>query len=308
MIKGTMIDLLYGLDAFRRQLGYAQQLGMNMIRFPLLEMSLNPHLPIATYKQHMNQFLDTLEVLLPEIAAHGLQVIIDMHHPVGGMLNGRWRLFRSGDEVYQTAFINYWIEIGRRFDSNPTVAAYELLNEPGDRRSGKWNKLHARTRTAMLAAGIHKACIVGHDHDDPYNMRYLKPNPIWVIYSFHLYHPKSITHQGASYSYGRRYGESARYIESKISYALRFRDRYQVPLFCSEFGCSHSSGYPSRMNQVLWLQDVFQIFKKHAIGWIYNYTGDIPGDIWSPLLPWNRTSPQVPDINNPAAQLLKNYV
>lgn len=308
MIKGTMIDLLSGLEPFRRHLEYAQQLNMNTIRFPLLEMSANPNLSMADYRQHMNQFLDTLEVLLPEIAAKNLQVIIDMHHPVGGMLNRKWRIFRSSDSAYRNFFTQYWVEIGKRFDNQPTVSAYELLNEPGDRKSRRWNKLAASTHLAMRNAGITKTNIIMHNHDDPYNMKYLKPVSSWAIYAFHLYHPKSITLQGAGYKLGRKYGENASYIERKISRALRFRDKYHVPLFCSEFGCARASGSPNKENQYWWLLDVFEVFKRQAIGWVYNYTNDFPWDMWSPLFPSNSAMPQVVDLNNSRALLLKNYV
>lgn len=300
-----MIDLLGGLEAFRRYLDYAQQLNLNMVRFPLLEMSTNPNLSMAQYRTHMNQFLDTLEVLLPEIDAKGLKVIIDMHHPVGGILNGRWRIFRSSDGTYREFFKTYWVEIGKRFDSNPTVAAYELLNEPGDRKSKIWNKLAKETQARMRSEGILKTTIVMHNHDDPYNMRYLKPVSEWSIYAFHLYHPKDITLQGAGYNVGKTYSKTQSYIESKISRALRFRDKYNFPLICTEFGCARKSGWSGKNNQLFWLDDTLQVFKKHGIGWVYNYATDVAWDMWSPIMPWDPNEPQIPNINSPAATLLK---
>jgi endoglucanase len=63
-------------------------------------------------------------------------VIIDMHGAPGGQTganiddspNDKPELFI--DPRYQDQLVNLWVKIAQRYKDEPTVAAYDLLNEP----------------------------------------------------------------------------------------------------------------------------------------------------------------------------------
>jgi len=78
---------------------------------------------------------DTLDWLVSACAARGIYVIIDMHGVVGGQSTSD-DTGRSGQNQYwtnnnfqgDTAYM--WWQIANHFKGNPTVAGYDLINEP----------------------------------------------------------------------------------------------------------------------------------------------------------------------------------
>jgi hypothetical protein len=278
--QGAMLSTLYGTEFIRGELHLASDLGFKYVRYPLYEDPFNP-LPTESYKQHIRQFLDGLEVLLPEITNRGFSVILDLHHPIGGLRSRRWQLFRNN--AHKATFKEFWLEIAFRFENEPAVIAYELLNEPGDYKARQWNRLAKETVLLLRANGIRKPIIIGHPFDDPYQVRYLKPiNAPDVWYAFHFYKPKDITFQGIDRRPGRQYRGSAKEIERMLSEVLRFKRRHNAVVFCTEFGCSTWSGIPRyNDNQSRWLTDVLQVFHKHGIAWIYVSISNLPWDVWT---------------------------
>lgn len=107
-----------------------QGLGMNMVRVPIYWMELMKN--DGTIKS--NGF-DQIDWVINECANRNMYVIIDLHGAPGG-ING---FITSGkaffneyweSTMYQNLTIDIWKAIAERYKNNPTVAAYDLLNEP----------------------------------------------------------------------------------------------------------------------------------------------------------------------------------
>lgn len=73
--------------------------------------------------------LNELDQVLVSAQANGLKVVIDMHTPPGGRAsdNSMYMFYQS---VYRDRFISAWQEMATRYNSNPAVWAYDLINEP----------------------------------------------------------------------------------------------------------------------------------------------------------------------------------
>jgi endoglucanase len=78
---------------------------------------------------------DMLDWLVSAAAARGIYVIIDMHGVVGGQStsddtgrSGQNQYWTNGNFQGDTAYI--WWQIANHFKGNPTVAGYDLINEP----------------------------------------------------------------------------------------------------------------------------------------------------------------------------------
>jgi len=126
-----------------------------------------------------------------------------------------------------------------------------------------------------------------------------------IIYSFHFYEPIVVTHQMAYWTpfvvfdIYRKYvkypgrpqdiagakeklqqkdkkfagfldGQDKEWnineLEKLIKPVFDFRDKYNVPVFCGEFGCIVTADPQTRKN---WTNDLMFIFKKHQISWTY---------------------------------------
>jgi aryl-phospho-beta-D-glucosidase BglC (GH1 family) len=108
--------------------------GFNVVRAPIWWgqfYTLNDQSP-AGWRADAFEILDWL---VSACAARGIYVIIDMHGVVGGQSTSD-DTGRSGQNQYwtnsnfqgQTAYI--WWQIANHYKGNPTVAGYDLINEP----------------------------------------------------------------------------------------------------------------------------------------------------------------------------------
>lgn len=111
-----------------------QQLGMNVIRLPFWYKNFLDD----NGKMKTNAF-DRIDWFIEQAGKRGIYVILDMHG-VPGSQNGQ---DHSGDTTQGVSFfqgsnasenqqtaINLWVEIAKHYQDNPTVAGYDLLNEP----------------------------------------------------------------------------------------------------------------------------------------------------------------------------------
>ncbi|MBT30813.1 MAG: glycoside hydrolase [Thalassobius sp.] len=141
-VRNSLI-LRFGEDGMDSLLNYYQEtwitesdldsiksMGMNMVRVPFywMEIMYND----GTIKPHG---FDQLDWVVAECAERDMYVILDLHGAPGG-LNG---FITSGqayanelwtDTTYQQMTIDIWKALATHFKDNPTVAAYDPMNEP----------------------------------------------------------------------------------------------------------------------------------------------------------------------------------
>lgn len=173
------------------------QLGFNSVR-PALNAKLflsegeNP-----VYLQEGFQLIDSL---VSWCRKYKLYVIIDMHGAPGGQTGAniddspadRPELFI--DQKYQDRLVNLWVKIVQRYKEEPTVAAYDLLNEPLPVGTGSAEKykqqlvpLYKRITSEIRKVDQkHMITLEGFDWANNWSL-FDKPFDNNVFYQFHYY-------------------------------------------------------------------------------------------------------------------------
>jgi endoglucanase len=108
--------------------------GFNVVRVPVWWGQFYPLGDISDAGWRADAF-ERLDWLVAKCAARGLYVIIDMHGVVGGQSlsddtgqAGRNTYWTDGNAQGNTATM--WRQIANHFKGNPTIAGYDLINEP----------------------------------------------------------------------------------------------------------------------------------------------------------------------------------
>lgn len=210
------------------------------------------------------------------------------------------------DEELQARFLKLWKEIAGYFKNCADTVAFEPLNEVVLREvSDAWNDLVRRYIQTIREISPDSYIVIGgvqYNHvgnvkllDPPYDDK--------IVYNFHCYEPFIFTHQGAywvdympsdfrvSYplpieEYRKLYEEvldthdgvvfmeevkelGPDFFEIIFKEALDAAAKYDVPLYCGEYGAIDLSDNPSKIR---WLNDIHTAFKNHGIGRaLWNY-------------------------------------
>jgi endoglucanase len=178
-------------------------MGMNAVRFYMNYRTFESDAAPGTYLDDGWQWLDDN---IAWAKRHGVYLILNMHVPPGGFQSlgagkGLW-----DKPALQERFIHLWTAIARRYRGEPTIAGYDLLNEPVvTRDKQQWVDLATRTAAAVRAVDpdhmlfVERLNSVGHEwHEDADRNFFTIPDPN-VVYEFHFYEPFHFTHQGASW-------------------------------------------------------------------------------------------------------------
>ena len=218
-----------------------ENMGINTIRIPFSYMSLDPAFHNVPKKEGQEFNFDALDEFVEGCARYHIYVILDLHGAYGSH-NGQ---DHSGEMLYdvsevdffyneekQNKTIHLWEEIAKHYKGVNSIAAYDLLNEPGE-KAGTTSERHWNFYDKLYDA-IRKV-----DNDRPLIMESCwdganLPSPSiyqWnnVIYSFHNYSGTSdVTANMNSF-------------KNKLNGV--YAQTYDVPFYMGEFSCygSHES-------------------------------------------------------------------
>ena len=213
-----------------------KQMNMNVIRIPFTYMTLDPSFHNVIKKEGQEYNFDLLDEFVEGAASHGLYVILDLHGAYGSQ-NGQdhsGQTFSSADEVdffyneeKQNKTIHLWEELAKHYKDVNSIAAYDLLNEPGEKAGS------TTTRHWEFFDKLYKA-IRKIDDRRPLIMESCwdganLPHPSiygWedVIYSFH--------------NYSGQYDSSEANLESYRTKLVGVANQnFGVPCYMGEFNC-----------------------------------------------------------------------
>ncbi len=119
------------------------ELGFNSVR-PALNSRL--FLTEGENCQYVDEGFQLLDNLVAWCRAHNVYVIIDMHAAPGGQTGAniddspRDQAELFAEKRNQDRLVDLWVKIAQRYKDEPTVAAYDLLNEPLPKRTGAEDK------------------------------------------------------------------------------------------------------------------------------------------------------------------------
>lgn len=280
-------------------------MGFDHVRIPVDEM----HLWAEDGTRHEDAFA-LLHNAIKWSLQNELRVIVDLHVLRSHHFNtGNQRLWT--DPKAQEEFWTFWKQLSEELKKYPVdMVAYELLNEAVAENPDDWNKLIAKGIEVVREREPLRKIVVGSNlWQQVYTFKDLSipENDTNLILSFHFYEPFLFTHYKAPWTgLLSKYDGKVQYpgltvdttiyqtldkeladrlkgqngvfnkdvIEEKFMLAVKVADKFNLPLYCGEFGCFPTT--PMDMRVKLY-QDLVTLFDKHDIAWTHwNYKNDFP--------------------------------
>jgi endoglucanase len=178
-------------------------MGMNVVRFYMNHLTFQSDAAPDTMLADGWQWLDDN---IAWAKKNHVYLVLNMHVPPGGfqsMGNGK-ALWESPEQ--QERLIRLWVEIARHTRGEPTVAGFDLLNEPVVTRApAQWHDLAARIAAAIRAVDpehmlfVERVNAIANRWEEDENRNFFTiPDPN-TVYEFHFYKPFTFTHQSASW-------------------------------------------------------------------------------------------------------------
>lgn len=227
------------------------ELGFNSVRPALNARLFLTEGENAVYVQEGFQWLDNL---VSWCRKHNLYVIIDMHGAPGGQTganiddspNDEPGLFM--DPKNQDRLVDLWVKIATRYQDEPTVAAYDLLNEPLPGRTGAAEKykallepLYKRITAAIREVDKrHMITLEGADWANDWSV-FTTPFDGNLSYQFHFY----------CWDRPTKLNDISRFVER--------RKTLNAPVWVGETG--------EKDNVIYWA--TMQYFEANNIGWSF---------------------------------------
>lgn len=249
--------------------------------------------------------------------ANGLKLVLDLHKTCGYVFDDENYCNFFTERRLQEMFIKLWMEFTRRYGSDEDIA-FELLNEVTDASTAEpWNKISAETIAAIRTLAPKKKILIGGIYNSSiYGLSLLeKPADENIVFTFHCYSPMIFTHQSASWikamphDYKLTYplpastvraesstvfgtdfdaefatlGDevlSAEYFRRLFAPAVEVAEKYDVPLYCGEYGVID---HADRTSTLAWFRDMHTALEElHLARAVWSFKSmsfDVSGEI-----------------------------
>lgn len=279
-----MLDYFLSEDDIR----FIKECGANVIRLPLnYRYFENDEQPF----QYLEAGFARLNQVIEWCARHQLYVILDLH-AVPGWQDPDWHSDNYGRIVllwhqrqFQDRLVALWEEFARRYQGNPTIAGYNVINEPvtgvpfgffGLRYEPDWQALNQLYRRIVAAIRKIDAEHIIFLEGDLFSVLFSGLEPPFaenLVYSSHNYIKPCF---GPGPYPGEFQGEF--WDRTKILNHFQeqegtlFARRYQVPLWVGEFGGAFDGPAEELACRLQALNDQLAGFEQHQAHWtIWTY-------------------------------------
>ena len=205
-----------------------KNMGMNFVRVPILYLDL-----MDKYGNWKSDPWSKLDWLVSECSARGIYVLLDLHGTFGGQntfdncgqVNSDPQLWKN--TTYQDRTVKLWEGMAAHFKGNPTIAGYDLLNEPDRVGRDQLNTFYNRLYKAIRAI-------------DPDHMIYMEAAWDWnQLYAPSVYGWSNVVYEMHYYAMGS--GEASSWnaqnnlINSSIQGIRNHQSSWNVPVYVGEF-------------------------------------------------------------------------
>lgn len=232
---------------------------------------------------------------------HGLRLILDLHAPPGGYQaptyeGDYWKDYQKSKE-WRDQTLQFWKEAARRFHDDPTIAAFNLINEPKPLYDTQWWEFVRKTVKLIRAEGFQQPVTVESSFAKDSKYELLEDKGI--IYDYHFYDPWFFA-SGKSGFYNTACLPDEKgtvlnkdwLIRSLKEEVLNFIQEHKVPLNIGEYGIAYKA---LERGGDQWLQDLTDILDEYHVSrqyWCWHTYMDfsIERSGW-----WHRQDP--PEIN-----------
>lgn len=215
-------------------------------------------------------FFERVDGVVRLALAHGLAIVLDMHHYPSMM---------QEPDAEQDRFVALWAQIAAHYRDAPPAVMFELLNEPhGALTRARWNQALAAVLPVVRAQHPRRMVIVGGgdwNHGAALDDLVLPPDDRDLIATFHFYDPMPVTHQGAEWVPGagawlgstwRGTAAEQAAMAARFDAVQRWAVRTQRPVWLGEFGVYHRADEATR---VAWTRAVRQQAEARGFAWAY---------------------------------------
>jgi hypothetical protein len=231
---------------------------------------------------------------------HSLRLILDLHAPPGGYqaptYEGDFWKDQPESKEWQDQTLQFWKEAARRYHDDPTIAAFNLINEPKPAYDSQWWEFVRKAIKLIRAEGFSQPVIVESSFAKDSKYELLEDKGI--IYDYHFYDPwffasgQNGTYNTACFPDENETILNKNWLEKSLKEGvLNFAQEHKVPLNIGEYGISHKA---IKRGGALWLQDLTDILDHYHISrqyWCWHTYMDFTIDKSG----WNRNDP--PEIN-----------
>ena len=238
--------------------------------------------------------------------SHRLRVVVDLHILRSHHFNAKDKPLWT-DPKAQEKFLLLWRDLSSELRKYPVgVVAYEPMNEPVADDPEDWNKLVEKAVKDIRKEEPGRTIVIGSNRwqsVSTFDQLRIPEGDRNIILSFHFYTPMLITHYKASWTGVGRYKGPVNYpgqivagsdieglptdiarvvkgnngvynreiLEKPLDKPLRMAKKYNLPLYCGEWGCLPTVAPKARLQ---WYQDVRHNLEKHNIAWAnWDYKG-----------------------------------
>jgi len=268
--------------------------GFNHVRLPVDYFNFFSDDGVLTHPKR----LDLVDRAVSWADKYGLKTMFDLHkcpgHDFYHGLHHEQKFFT--DPVARKAAKNTWSVLAERFGDNTSVLL-EILNEPVAPNNEVWNRVKDEMAAHIRSCAPKSTIVVGSNLWNAAS-EFAELSPLEddnILYSFHFYNPVTFTHQQVPWhpedpglqvkrEYPGDYKKPEGYhqrldhdfglwnrqtMADFLAPVTRFREKYQVPVACGEFGVFVQA---PRESQLRWMDDFLSILRDSDIGYSYwNY-------------------------------------
>jgi len=275
--------VMYGPHGKEKDIRALAEWGGNLIRWQFYDYGgtfPEKRLDLARYDRWLDEIIAEVDRALPLCRELGIRLVIDLHSPPGGMDAGQMAIFK--DAACQQKFIEVWDKLARHYRDEPTVWAYDLLNEPAEGLVApglmNWRTLAEHVARRIRAVDEkHGIIFEPGPHGGWKNLEYYEPLPLpGIIYSVHVYDPLKFTHQGVfnfaplGVSYpGEVDGVywDRDHLRKILEPVRDYQKDYNVPIYVGEFSAARWAPDGSAAR---YLSDCIAIFEEYGWDWTYH--------------------------------------
>lgn len=305
------------------------QLGFNVVRLPISWSKLERAPGTFSY----SYLISYVDKDIQWAKLHGLYVILNMHQLYwaarwGGDGAPDWSVrnypatetgMRQAVTDFWTTpslqdhFIETWKKIAQQYANEPTVAGYDILNEP-------WVYTSIVNVTASDVNRFYEKTIESIRTVDPNHIIFLEPANILpstspsydnIVWSPHFYALSFFAHYNQT---------SASLLQADMAWKYqKFVEQLKAPMWIGEFGA-----YMNDQSSLQWLTDAVSIFNNYEVGWAWwavssTNLGGIPAALYTAPVSKDKVtqavtqtspipSPLVPEDANIATEDVSKFV
>lgn len=286
----------------KKDVKYLSNLGFDHIRIPVDEMQL-----WQENGQKDQEGFSLLQQALDWCKEYNLKAVVDLHILRSHHFNEKEKPLWT-QPAAQERFFQCWRDLSealRKYSVDDV--AYELMNEPVADNPEDWNKLVEKAVVIIRAAEPDRKIVIGSNRwqsPDTFDQLRIPENDKNIILSFHMYEPFLLTHHEASWTGIKDYKGPVNYpgtivkaediknlpdtlrneilknknsynkdsIEAHFAKPIAVAKKYNLPLYCGEWGCLTTVPDAARFQ---WFRDVKSVLEEHNIAWAtWEYKSD----------------------------------